>query len=284
MKYKEAAAAIKNKLQHLYNNNELHQIAEMLLMDITGLTKIARILDEKNEISSAQITNLDNKIDLLLQNMPIQYVLEEAFFYKNKFKVNASCLIPRPETEEMVESILLEIKPIKTPIHIIDIGTGSGCIIISLAKNAPQHNYTAIDISTKAIEIATHNANYHSVKIDFLTLDILQNDININLPKFDYIISNPPYIPIQEKSKMDIKITHFEPPIALFTPDDNVTIFYKKIVQFAENNLHKSGKIWVEINQYLGKETEQIFNQSGYFTQLKKDIFNNDRFIKAYKC
>lgn len=283
MKYKEATIVIKNTLQHIYNNDELPQIAALLLQHITGLTKIERILDEEKNISSTQITNLEKKLDLLLQEMPIQYVLGETYFYKNRFKVNADCLIPRPETEELVAWLLLEIKSIKTPVHIIDIGTGSGCIIISLAKNAPQHNYTAIDISKKAIEIAAYNAIEHKVKIDFLALDILQDNKNANLPKFDYIISNPPYIPIKEKNEMENKIIHFEPPIALFTPNDNANIFYKKIVQFAKNNLQNTGKIWVEINQNLGYETEQIFKEAGFLTQLKKDLFNNDRFIKAYK-
>jgi len=218
----------------------------------------------------------------LVQGMPYQYVLGSTTFYGCKILVEPNVLIPRPETEELVEWVLQDIDDKSQEINIIDLCSGSGCIAVALAKNLPNAQVTGLEISEEAIKTARANAELNQVKIDFVHADLLdfQGDFD---QKFDIIVSNPPYIQEFEKSKIEEIVLNFEPQNALFVPDEYPLIFYQKIIDFSKKYLKDSGKIYVEINQNLGKETQELFSRYFKNTVLKKDLSGNERMIKAEK-
>ena len=223
---------------------------------------------------------------------PIQYIIGETEFYRLPFYVNQHVLIPRPETEELVEWIisLPNSSQKEKNLNILDIGTGSGCIAISLAKNLPNASVFAIDISKKALQVAKQNAVLNEVTVEFIEYDILSSNIiqtpsirgkNLNL-KFDIIVSNPPYVRQLERQEIKNNVLNYEPHIALFVENDNPLLFYNHIIDFAKENLTKNGKLYVEINQYLGQETVTLLKEKGFTNiELKKDLFGNDRMVRA---
>lgn len=221
-------------------------------------------------------------IEKMLNNYPIQYFLEEAYFYKHTFFVNENVLIPRPETEIIIELILKKYNNQNEKLYILDIGTGSGCLAVSLALLYPNAVVFGIDISEEALEVAQKNANIHQVNVHFECLD-MQKIKNFDC-LFDIIVSNPPYICEKEKITMEKNVLNFEPHLALFVPDDNALIFYKAIMNWVNLYLRSKGSVFVEINQNLGEEVKQIFeNNSLLAIQLHKDYFDNDRIITAVK-
>jgi release factor glutamine methyltransferase len=218
----------------------------------------------------------------LKKEIPIQYILGETEFFDLKFKVNNKVLIPRPETEELIEWVLKnsKLKTQNSKLNILDIGTGSGCIAISLAKNLPNAEVYAIDISSEAIKIAQKNAEINKVSVNFIETDILK--IEELQYTFDIIVSNPPYVRELEKEKMHQNVLANEPHLALFVENDNPLLFYDKIADLAKSYLTKNGNLYFEINQYLGKETVDLLKSKGFNTiELKKDLFDVDRMIKA---
>jgi release factor glutamine methyltransferase len=220
----------------------------------------------------------------LKQEKPIQYILEEAHFMGLSLKVNENVLIPRPETEELVKWIVDDDKVKETrKIRILDIGTGSGCIAIALAKEIPNAKVYAIDISPKAIEVAKQNALDNEVSVDFIVADILNLNLNLNL-EFDVIVSNPPYVRELEKEEIQNNVKQYEPAQALFVPDNNALLFYDAIAEFSQKQLNYEGKLYLEINQYLAEETKILF-QAKKFKKviLKKDIFENHRMLRCIK-
>ncbi len=219
------------------------------------------------------------KLIQLKEHTPLQYITGETEFYGMKFLVNENVLIPRPETEELIEWILKDTK--NKNLQIVDIGTGSGCIPIVLKKKLPETEILAMDISEKALETAILNAEYYKTEINFLQSDFLNMSFE-NLPEFDIIVSNPPYIDETEKSEMDENVVKFEPHSALFVPDQNALVFYEKIIELAKNNLKPNGKIYVEINQNLAQETKELFQNNFKNIELKKDISGNFRMIKSF--
>ncbi len=211
-------------------------------------------------------------------DVPIQYILQESYFYGLKFKVNQSVLIPRPETEELVDLI---IKKHKTQIvNVLDICTGSGCVAISLAQNLPLAKIEALDISEEAIEIAKLNALNLNCCIDFYVANALEFEAE-SFSNYDVIVSNPPYIKVSEKNQMSKQVVNYEPSIALFVNDNESLIFYEKIADFALKKLNKHGTLYFEINQNLGIETSLLLENKGFNVQLLKDINQNDRMIIA---
>ena len=211
---------------------------------------------------------------------PIQYILGETEFFSNRFFVDENVLIPRPETEELVDWVL-QTYPDKTyPLHILDIGTGSGCIAVSLAKALPEAQVTAIDISPKAIAVAQRNAKRNGTKIEFLQCDILQTK---TLPqKYDVIISNPPYVRELEKSEMHNNVLSYEPHLALFVPNEHPLLFYEQIATLAQQYLTPKGTLFFEINQYLATEMQEMLTKKN-FTQItiRQDLSGNDRMLCA---
>lgn len=260
-----------SELESIYDQDEIEGIFLIYLEDKFDIQFIpSNEIDYTSEISS--------DIKQLKKGKPVQHITGKAFFYNDFFIVNENTLIPRPETEELIELIRNDYNP-ETELSLIDLGTGSGCIPISLAKLFPNSNVSAIDISEKALEVAQSNAQNLNVKIDFYQQNLLE-DIQLN-QKFDVIVSNPPYIRNLEKEEMHQNVLNFEPHLALFVENENALIFYERVLVFAENHLNQNGTIYCEINQYLGQETKQLFEKNYEFVTIYKDISGNDRMLKA---
>jgi release factor glutamine methyltransferase len=253
---------------------------------LTGWKKIDRVLNKQLPLLPDTISLLEKYTAELLEHRPVQYVLNESWFYGLKFFVNEHVLIPRPETEELVEWIIKaeSIANRETPLQIIDIGTGSGCIPVSLKKNIRSANVFAVDISEDALQTAKKNADANDTVIHFTRQDFLDKSKWGLLPKTDIIVSNPPYISINEKSAMAKNVVEYEPGLALFVNDNDPLIFYKGIADFAETNLNKGGSVFLEIHESAGDSVVKIFLEKGYSEViLKKDMQGKDRMVRAKK-
>lgn len=263
-----------------YSAEEVGSFFNILTREILGLSRFDLALDPQREISDGEVQKLKQALERLRQHEPVQYITGTTEFYGMEFYVDSNVLIPRPETEELVEWILQECEE-QHEIHILDIGTGSGCIAISLAKHLPKAKVSAIDISEEAIKVARKNADHNKVEVNFFQVDILQAD---ELPQnYDIIVSNPPYVRELEKKEMQRNVLEYEPETALYVKDEDPLLFYRKISGLASDNLKKGGKLYLEINQYLGKETEALLAEKNFQTRLKKDIFGVDRMLRGVK-
>ena len=270
-----------DELKNIYHEREASNIVDWIFENIAGIKRIDRILNKKKQLKNTVIERLYNSLEQLLKHKPIQYVLGEAWFYKMKLFVNEHVLIPRPETEELVEWIKEEFKIKNEKIKLIDIGTGSGCIAIALKKELTDASILAIDISAEALSVAKKNAVHQNVNIDLLNIDFLDEKRWDDLPAFDIIISNPPYIPEKEKGALEKNVVAFEPHLALFVSDDNPFVFYKKIAEFASEHLKPNGKIYVELNEKYAEEVTAMFTQFHFKSTIKKDIYERERMICA---
>lgn len=279
MNIRELKHRMFENLKNLYPIEEIQIFYFMLLESYGNILKTDVLLNPDLKIDKALETNVLRAIDVLKKGKPIQYILGEAYFFSNRFLVDESVLIPRQETEELVAWIISEI-PDNQPIHILDIGCGSGCISISLAKEKPQAKVTAIDISERALAVAQQNAHMNNVEISFKQQDILQT-MSLS-EKYDVIVSNPPYVRICEKKEIHDNVLKYEPHLALFVSDEKPLIFYEKITELAKNALNIGGKLFFEINQYLGKETSQMIESKGFTSiELRNDLNGNPRMLKA---
>jgi release factor glutamine methyltransferase len=280
-------------LENIYDKSEAFNIAILLIEYITGLEKKEQVINPEFLLTSDQTIKLEKMLPRLLQNEPLQYVLEEAWFFGMKFRVNKNVLIPRPETEELVEWMMKVInnqnfKHNNLPKEsfgqnsILDIGTGSGCIPIALKKKLPRFNVSAIDISSEAILLAKENALALETDINLMILDFLDEKKWPELGKYDFIVSNPPYIKQKEKEIMHSRVTDHEPHLALFVPEDNALLFYRKLADFASLHLLPGGSLFVEINESLGKEVENLFiSKELKNIELRKDMQGKDRMMKC---
>ena len=275
------------ELDAIYGKDEVDSFFDMLLNAYLGFGRINLILNPNLTITKAEEQPLFEALNRLKLEEPIQYIIGNAEFYGLKLKVNEYTLIPRPETEELVDWILNGISNLESEINILDIGTGSGCIAIAIAKNLPKANVVAIDVSEEALKTAKENAQLNNVKVEFIHQDILSSnhfELNVATREYDIIVSNPPYVRILEKDVMKNNVLNYEPHMALFVEDKDPLIFYKAIVQFAVENLTPKGQLFFEINQYLGKEMVQLLEIHGFKNiELRKDLFGDDRMIKAIK-
>lgn len=269
---------IHNSLQEIYSKQELNRVINLLLMDLLDFKRQDILSNDNIILTTEQNDLLEDAIGRLKINEPIQYVLGRAYFYGNYFRVERGVLIPRPETEELVDIIL---KNNKGKYRMLDIGTGSGCIAISVSKNNSKALVDAWDVSDRALEIAKYNNQTLKGTVQFSHCDILS--ITHSLPeKYDVIVSNPPYITYEEKKIMDNNVLDWEPNLALFVPDDNPLLFYRKIAKLGLNSLFSNGRLYFEINQLFGKEVVNMLDELGYQDiQLLKDMFGNDRFVIA---
>ncbi|MEO6820233.1 MAG: peptide chain release factor N(5)-glutamine methyltransferase [Ginsengibacter sp.] len=271
------------QLESVYESREADNISDWVFENVTGLKKWQRKNTEL--ILPVETQNIIQKyLAELLSHKPVQYVLNEAWFYKRKFFVNEHVLIPRPETEELVEWIINDVKAINKTnkdLKILDIGTGSGCIPISLKLELPFSEVSSIDVSEMALKTSTRNANELGAKITLIHLDFLDETQWESMPAFNIIVSNPPYIPIAEKSLLDKNVTDYEPGIALFVEDNNPFIFYEKIIHFSKIHLRENGKIYVEIHEEYAKEIKQLFEESGFLSEIKMDIYGKQRMVSA---
>ncbi|MCA0350213.1 MAG: peptide chain release factor N(5)-glutamine methyltransferase [Bacteroidetes bacterium] len=282
------------ELSTIYDEMEATSFFYLILEHLYQLKRIDLALNPDFEISENDMVRWQNKLTELKTQKPIQYILGETEFYGLKFLVNENVLIPRPETEELVELILKSTKEKvqSTDLKVIDIGTGSGCIAISLAKNLPNAKVFAIDVSEKAILTAQENAKQNGVEVNFIQQNILEIDELIKLPTssfqrptfFDIIVSNPPYVRMLEKEEIKTNVLEYEPHLALFVEDNDALIFYRKIAQLAKKSLTENGKLYFEINQYLGKETVTLLEKMDFKNiELLQDIYGNDRMISCSK-
>ena len=267
------------KLAQLYNDREADTLLFQLLSDITQMSKAHILSFPEKTISESELLRVHFGVKDLLKNKPIQYIIGNAEFYGLNFKVNSKVLIPRPETEELVEMVIKNI-PENEPRKVLDVGTGSGCIAIAIKKLRPLCDILAIDISEFALEMAQQNAVLNNVQVQFKKVDFLKKNQVQLLPKFDIVVSNPPYVRNSEKLMMKKNVLDYEPSLALFVDDDNPLIFYKALASFCETNLQAGGMLFAEINQYLSAETEQLFTGNGFKNvNIEKDLFGNDRFL-----
>lgn len=285
MKLKKLHEIFQQELQQLYEITEVNSFFFALTEEYLSVNRIQLALQPDLDIGTAEYDKMNLALNQLKKEKPLQYILGKAYFYGMEFWVNNSTLIPRPETEELVEWIVKTYGAVENKqVQLLDIGTGSGCIAISVAKHLPNAKVYAVDISEAALEVAKHNAANNEVTIEFLKLDILQEDL-VSLfggGFFDAIISNPPYVRDLEKAEMKNNVLNFEPETALFVADDNPLLFYSRIAELGKESLVSGGNLFFEINQYLPDETERMLLELGYTrTELKKDLQQNYRMLKA---
>jgi len=275
--------AYKKALHDLYGTNEAEAITLIAIAEVCGFSNARIKAFPELELTSEQSEKLNELLDQLKTGKPIQYILGKTEFYGLPFNVNPSVLIPRPETEELVESVISSVGSGQWAVDsMLDIGTGSGCIAISLKKHLPNAKVSAIDVSAKALKTAKENAELNEVEIDFIEADILDYKFEIEHPKFEIIISNPPYVTLHDKTKMHINVTDFEPHTALFVPENDPLVFYKAIADFAIQNLQPNGLLFFEINESYGEQIVELLNDKGFKNiELRKDMSGRDRMIRA---
>ena len=282
MKIKEYRTQFIEALSQIYDIGEVESFFYLILEEKRELKRIDLALNPDLVFSAEEIQIWNSILEQLQQEVPIQYLLGKTSFYGLNFEVNSAVLIPRPETEELVEWIITtqDPRPKAQDLKILDIGTGSGCIAIALAKNIPNAQVFAIDVSEKALVTAQKNANSNEVNITFLKKNILETeDLE---QQFDIIVSNPPYVRELEKKEIKKNVLDNEPHLALFVEDNDALLFYRKITELAQKNLRNDGKLFFEINQYLGKEMVDLLEKLNFINiELRKDIYGNDRMIKA---
>lgn len=282
MKIKEYRTQFIDALTPIYDAGEAESFFYLILEEKHQLKRIDLALHPDLVFSEEEIAVWNSILEPLKKEIPIQYLLGKTSFYGLDFEVNENVLIPRPETEELVEWIIksnLKIEKLKN-LKILDIGTGSGCIAISLAKNLPDARVYAIDVSEKALATAQKNAEINNVNVTFINQNILAaEDLE---QQFDVIVSNPPYVRNLEKEEIKKNVLDNEPHLALFVEDNNALVFYKKIAELAQKNLSPNGQLYFEINQYLGKEMIDLLEKMNFKNiELKKDIYGNDRMIRS---
>jgi release factor glutamine methyltransferase len=279
MLFKNYKTIFLRELSSLYDEKEIESFFYIVLESFHDKKRIDLALNPEMEMDAMQLLRWENVLVELKKYRPIQYILGETEFYGLRFLVNENVLIPRPETEELVDLIIKN--NVSNPrLKILDIGTGSGCIPIALNNNLPGAEVSAIDVSEKALATAKKNAELNKADVNFILKNILETqDLG---QSFDIIVSNPPYVRNLEKAEINPNVLEFEPHLALFVEDHDALLFYRKITELAKKNLNPNGQLYFEINQYLGKETVELVKSYGFkMVKLIKDIYGNDRMISA---
>jgi release factor glutamine methyltransferase len=279
VKISDLKSNFKKTLSELYPSEEIQSFFNILSEKYLNLSRIEIALNRDRRLTETEAEKFQKAILRLQNHEPIQYIIGETEFYGLPFKVNKHTLIPRPETEELVEWILSGFPPSGAR-GILDIGTGTGCIAISLAKNLPNAKISALDISEEALKIAEANAKLNKVEVNFFQTDILAAE---TLPKkYDVIVSNPPYVRELEKKQMQQNVLKYEPHSALYVKDEDPLLFYRAISRLAKNHLNPGGKLFFEINEYLAYEMTELLKAEGFKNiEIKKDIYGKDRMLKC---
>jgi release factor glutamine methyltransferase len=281
MTIQEARLNLQTQLAAVYENREAANITDWVMESLTGLSKSARLVKANDPLTTEQENKLSNYSSDLLRHRPVQYVLGESWFHGLRFRVNENVLIPRPETEELVDWIITENKDIPS-LRILDIGTGSGCIPISLKKGLPQATVFSCDISEGALEVAKQNAANLEAAVHFIQQDILDASLWNKLPEVDIIVSNPPYIPENNKTAMHKNVLEHEPHLALFVSNDDPLSFYRAIAELSGKKLSTNGAVYAETHEDLGSSTLTLFREKGFDSvTLRRDLQEKDRMIKA---
>ncbi|MCB0509877.1 MAG: peptide chain release factor N(5)-glutamine methyltransferase [Bacteroidetes bacterium] len=278
MHWQEFKIDWQNKLASIYSPSEAKKLIQILAEERLNLSKAA-LLSPQVLIKEEDLIRLEKDLERLLAHEPLQYILGKAWFFNLELEVNNSVLIPRPETEELVAWILEDKAKFNS---LLDIGTGSGCIPISIAVNTKETQISALDISFDALEIAQKNAEKYQEKITFIQADILDESTWTKLGNFDVIVSNPPYIPVKEKAKMHPNVLDYEPHLALFVQNSEALIFYEKIASFALKHLHKNGILYLECNEFNALDLQELIKKIGFSKiELKQDLQGKNRMLKA---
>jgi release factor glutamine methyltransferase len=276
---------IQEQLQDYYPEAEIKSFSYLILESVCNMDKTSVLRRKDTQLSLNENFRIQEIIEELKKYRPIQYILGETEFYGLRFKVDENVLIPRPETEELVEWIINKEKNPRTGYQLLDIGTGSGCIAIALAKHLPDAEIYALDISNEALEVARKNAQLNQADIHFFQHDILRSEpfaFPFSALTFDCIVSNPPYITEKEKTAMAKNVLDYEPHQALFVPQENPLLFYERIADFARNYLKENGSLYFETNSLYGKAAAKALEDKKFRSvKLIKDISGNDRILIA---
>jgi release factor glutamine methyltransferase len=278
LKIKELQQNISLRLSSFLFEGEVRAVVNLVMEHFTGCNSLFINLNPQTEVDVFTVNRINEAVNHLLKNEPVQYALGETVFCKLPFMVSDSVLIPRPETEELVFWV---IKENQKALKVLDICTGSGCIAVSLAKNIKNSSVYAVEISKEALNMAQKNAELNDVEVNFMQYDIFSSDFLYSMDmKFDVIVSNPPYVRDMEKSCMHSRVLDYEPHIALFVDDEHPLLFYHKILQFGKTHLSSGGKLYFEINENYGNEMIDLYENYGYTNvRLKQDIHGKDRMI-----
>ncbi|HPE33617.1 MAG TPA: peptide chain release factor N(5)-glutamine methyltransferase [Bacteroidales bacterium] len=269
------------ELKKLYPENESAAFLDLIIEKRLGINRLKRLSSPDLRISESEILKIHFDVRELKKHRPIQYILGESQFLDLNLMVNENVLIPRPETEELVLWIVENEKP-KKNLFILDIGTGSGCIALSLKQLIPESKIWACDLSEEALKVASQNATKNHLEVNFFKTNILQEVIPDLLPSLDIIVSNPPYVTEAEKAQMQFNVLDFEPPDALFVKNEDPLIYYRNICRLAASKLKPGGRLYFEINQKYGKEVTDIMKSAGFkYPVVKKDIFDKNRMVSA---
>jgi release factor glutamine methyltransferase len=298
MKPGEAERQVARSLGEIYEEGEAKNIADLLMEHITSYSKGERLVRKDDELTTLQEQELSEKLQRLMKHEPLQYVLNKSWFYGMELYVNASVLIPRPETEELVEWIVNDFKASgldvfsrntsaadeTTLLKILDVGTGSGCIALALKKTMPRAEVWGCDVSEDALNVARRNGSGLDIRVDFQGLNFLDANQQKQLPTVNILVSNPPYIPFRDKDQMHRNVVEHEPHLALFVPDEDPLVFYRALAHFGKHRLYENGTIYLEIHEDLGQDIEQLFKEEGYRSvELKKDMQGKTRMVKVRK-
>ncbi len=298
MKWADAEKQLSTDLNKIYSPGEASGIAALILEAITGAAKNLRLVKKNLLLTPEQNRLLSMCTHRLLDNEPVQYILNKAHFYGMELYVDTAVLIPRPETEELVQWIIDDMKEsgkdvfirnqneadATTELKVIDVGTGSGCIALALKQAMPKAEVWGCDVSEAALSVASRNGAALNIRVDFQAVDFLDEKQQKLLPAVDIIVSNPPYIPEKDKTTMAANVVNHEPHNALFVPNDDALIFYKSIAVFAREKLHEGGSIYLEIHEDLANEVVALFEKNGYKkTEVKKDMQGKERMVKCFK-
>jgi len=282
MLLREALHYISNQLSAVYEEREAKTISEWLLCDILHYESRIGLYENAYVDLSIEIEKkINRKLKRLLNNTPIQHVIHKAWFFDLEFFVNSDVLIPRPETEEMCRTILNENTLLQS--SVLDLATGSGCIAVSIKDQKPGWLVTATDISPRTLKVAQCNAKKNLAEVCFIQDNIFHSVFMNKQQKYDIIISNPPYIPVSEKTTMPLNVSRYDPAMALFVPDESPLIFYEKIEEIATVALKETGLLYMEIHEKLACETESLFKDKGWDTAIYQDINQKPRYIKAQR-
>jgi release factor glutamine methyltransferase len=279
MSLQEIKIFLKQKLASKIDAVELSSLIGMLIEAVTGWNRMQQIVNVNTELTKEQQTQIEQYAEQLLSGKPIQYILAKAWFMGNEIMVNEHVLIPRPETEELVEWIISYASIMNKPLSILDLGTGSGCIPIALKLALPNCTLTGLDISKDALAVAQMNAKNLNVSIDWMEEDIL-NTAALDT-SYDIMVSNPPYIPLREKKDMQEQVLNFEPSIALFVSNEDPLIYYRAIAKIGKQNLSKNGQLFFEIHYDQGKAILALLDELNYHAELRQDSFGKNRMIRA---
>ena len=275
----ESKQGLKLQLADQFDAIELNSLLSMLFEHVTGNNQLQQVINKNELLSELQLIDLKKYADALANGKPIQYILGKAWFMGKEYIVNDQVLIPRPETEELVEWVIEYAEIINKPLAIIDIGTGSGCIPIAIKTALPDCTLSGLDISEGALAVAKLNAEKLNTQIEWISQDIL---MSASMPgNYDIIVSNPPYIPLREKKDMQEQVLNFEPSIALFVSNEDPLIYYKAIAKIGKQNLSKNGQLFFEIHYDKGKAILALLDELNYHAELRQDSFGKNRMIRA---